>query len=94
MYGKRRRVVETRVISGGTGTGTAIDEMARLRWKPRKRYTVDCDRSSHSVGLYDVVSLDEPVGPSSDGAGTSGQRTVCVGIEYGLHDNRLTLLEV
>ena len=94
LYGKRRGVLEAKGLNGGQTAADAINGMAALHWKPRKVATVSVDRTSHNVSLYDTVSATEPLGPSSTGAGWSDQRTVVVGIEYGLTDNTFQLLEI
>lgn len=94
LYGEKRAVLECKSVSSGPQVNAMADNIALLYHKPRKTAVVEVDRTSHDVKLAQTVALSEPLWPSSDGSGSSQQRTICIGIEYGLHDNRLTLLEV
>lgn len=93
LHGKRRAVIEARELNGGIGIRRSVNMMAELRWKPRKVIRERVDRTSHRVVLCDSIALTEKLGPSATGAGFSELRTICIGIEYGLSENTLTLLE-
>ncbi len=89
----RRLVIETRAIQAKALAVKVADLLKVLHGTPRKKLTLVCDRSTHSLRMFDAVRVTLPHAPSTDGTGMTGDRYIVVGFRYGLTTNTLTLLE-
>ncbi len=93
---KRFRVrseMECRYINDATTASSSIARYAQLREKMRRVVTLRGDATTHGLGIFDTVLLDLSWVPWWRMLDEAPKRMVVIGMQYGLADNYLTLLE-
>lgn len=95
-YGKRyaKRVeLESRYINDDSTAAAAVMRFAQLREKMRRVVHVRCDATTHGLNIFDTVLLGISWVPWWRALDNDPKLMVVTGIQYGLNNNTLTLLE-